>query len=130
MAGILKRTVFYELTKDLTAMTWTDTDGNTIADHTRKMHVRFMDWALVKTGLGMMLEPHMPNQRTGIDAVNKISFGATAAADTATWDYTDMIAMINEMRQHDADSFSRHFHAKDTGERLHILSNQVTRVGR
>ena len=70
MSEVQRRTVFYD-----------DTGG----------YIRFMDWALVTTQLGTMVEPFQVDERHGV-GINYTQF-----------DPTDSEARIDEMRRIDAD---------------------------
>lgn len=66
MSGIIKRTIFYYIF------------NNT---------VRFLDWAVVETGLGQMVEPFQVNMRRSINV------------DQQDYDPEDMIARVDGMER-------------------------------
>lgn len=104
MAGITHRTVFAEFTKDA--------DG--------KKYLRFADWALVRTGLGIMAEPFHANMRTG----------ATGWGNLTATDFEDQISMINAIEFVNADTLFGMLSGGRGSERILHGGNQLPRVGR
>ena len=104
MPGITHRTVFAEFTKDA--------DG--------KKYLRFADWALVQTGLGIMAEPFHANLRTS---------AAGWQNQTAT-DFEDQISMINSIEFVNLDTLPNMLSGGRGGERVLHGGNQLPRVGR
>lgn len=104
MAGILHRTVFAEFTKDA--------EG--------KKYLRFADWALVQTGLGLMAEPFHANQR----------IGAQGWANQTATDFEDQISMINAIEFVNMDTLPTMLSGgSGNGPVLHN-GNQLPRLGR
>lgn len=103
MPGITHRTVFAEFTKDV--------DG--------KRFMRFADWALVQTGLGLMAEPFHANQRTG----------AAGWANQTAFDAEDQISMINAIEFVNLDTLPNML-SGGRGQRVLHGGHQLPRVGR
>ena len=78
MAGITHRTVYAEFTKDSAGTKF----------------LRFADWALVQTGLGLMAEMFNANQR----------ITAAGWKNQTAFDATDQISMINSIEFINSDT--------------------------
>ena len=104
MSGITHRTVFAEFTKD--------SNG--------KKYLRFADWALVQTGLGLMVEPFNANQRTT----------AAGWGNQTAIDFEDQIAMINFIEFVNADTLPTMLSGGSGHGPIIHGGNTIPRVGR
>lgn len=57
---------------------------------------RFIDWALVKTTLGMMIEPYVANNRLAMNG----------SANTTDYDPSDMMARIDSVEMVDLNKYN------------------------